>query len=85
MGKKNKQQQHGAAPGTSPPQRKNSFHSLLNRASTPIPIIDVLIVGGGPVGLSMACECARYGLSVRLIEKNLTRSPYSKAFGIHAR
>jgi 2-polyprenyl-6-methoxyphenol hydroxylase-like FAD-dependent oxidoreductase len=29
----------------------------------------VLVVGAGPVGLTMAAELARYGVSVRIIEK----------------
>src|SRR6266446_7925585 len=40
---------------------------------------DVLIAGAGPVGLTMASELARYGLSVRLIDKNAERTDKSKA------
>jgi 2-polyprenyl-6-methoxyphenol hydroxylase-like FAD-dependent oxidoreductase len=40
---------------------------------------DVLIVGAGPVGLTMASELARYGLSVRVIDKNAERTDKSKA------
>jgi 2-polyprenyl-6-methoxyphenol hydroxylase-like FAD-dependent oxidoreductase len=29
----------------------------------------VLIVGAGPVGLTMAMELARYGVSVRIVER----------------
>src|SRR5258708_36065749 len=39
---------------------------------------DVLIAGAGPVGLTMASELARYGLSVRLIDKNADRTDKSK-------
>ena len=31
---------------------------------------DVLIVGAGPVGLFLANECARRGLSFRIIEEH---------------
>lgn len=40
---------------------------------------DVLVVGAGPVGLTMASEMARYGLSVRIIDKNTERTDKSKA------
>lgn len=46
--------------------------------------ITVLICGAGPVGLAAAIECLRHGLRVRIIDKELTRDPHSKAFGIHA-
>jgi 2-polyprenyl-6-methoxyphenol hydroxylase-like FAD-dependent oxidoreductase len=40
---------------------------------------DVFIAGVGPVGPTMASELARYGLSVRLIDKNSERTDKSKA------
>jgi 2-polyprenyl-6-methoxyphenol hydroxylase-like FAD-dependent oxidoreductase len=46
---------------------------------------DVLIAGAGPVGLTMASELARYGLSVRLIDKNTERTDKSKALVLWAR
>lgn len=46
---------------------------------------DVLIVGAGPTGLTMACELARHGVTPRIIDKSPTPSVHSKAFGIHAR
>jgi len=45
----------------------------------------ILIAGAGPVGLTAALELARRGIPVRVIEKNLKRSPFSKALGITAR
>lgn len=48
-------------------------------------MIDVLVVGAGPVGLLMAAELARHGLAPRLIERRAERSTLSKALAIHAR
>ena len=39
----------------------------------------VLIVGAGPVGLTMAMELARYGVSVRIVEKAAQGTDKSKA------
>ena len=39
----------------------------------------VLIVGAGPVGLTMAAELARYGVSVRIVDKAAQRTDKSKA------
>jgi 2-polyprenyl-6-methoxyphenol hydroxylase-like FAD-dependent oxidoreductase len=47
--------------------------------------IDVLVCGAGPVGLAMASELARYGVSVRVIDKNEGRTDKSKALVIWAR
>ncbi|MGD0305903.1 MAG: FAD-dependent monooxygenase, partial [Candidatus Acidiferrales bacterium] len=47
--------------------------------------IDVLVCGAGPVGLAMASELARYGMSVRVIDKNQGRTDKSKALVIWAR
>jgi len=41
--------------------------------------IDALVVGAGPVGLTMAAELTRHGLRCRLIEKSATPSDKSKA------
>jgi 2-polyprenyl-6-methoxyphenol hydroxylase-like FAD-dependent oxidoreductase len=46
---------------------------------------DVLIVGGGPVGLFLANECARRSLRWRLIEMHSTQSEHSKALAIFPR
>lgn len=39
----------------------------------------VLISGGGPVGLTMANELVRYGVAVRIVDKQATRTDKSKA------
>ena len=48
-------------------------------------MIDVLIIGAGPTGLTMALECARYGLNCQIIDSALQPSCYSKAIAIQAR
>jgi 2-polyprenyl-6-methoxyphenol hydroxylase-like FAD-dependent oxidoreductase len=46
---------------------------------------DVLIVGAGPTGLSLACQFIRYGIDCIIIERNEGVTPFSKALGVHAR
>jgi 2-polyprenyl-6-methoxyphenol hydroxylase-like FAD-dependent oxidoreductase len=46
---------------------------------------DVLIVGAGPVGLTMAIELARYKVGVRIIDKAPERTDKSKALVIWSR
>jgi 2-polyprenyl-6-methoxyphenol hydroxylase-like FAD-dependent oxidoreductase len=45
----------------------------------------VLVVGAGPVGLTMAAELARYGVPVRIIDKAAARSDTSKALVLWSR
>ena len=47
--------------------------------------VDVLIVGAGPVGLSLALALARYGLTSRIIDQSPAPSVWSKAQVIHVR
>ncbi len=47
--------------------------------------IDVLIAGAGPVGLLLANECARRGLSARIVETKAGQSEHSKALAIFPR
>ena len=46
-----------------------------------------LVIGAGPVGLTMACELLRYGIPCRVIEQNEGPSPIaqSRALAIQAR
>src|SRR5262244_3517962 len=46
---------------------------------------EVLIVGAGPTGLSLACQFIRYGVDFIVVEKQEAITPYSKAIGVHAR
>ena len=46
---------------------------------------DVLIIGAGPTGLSLACQLVRYGIDFLIIDKKEGVTPYSKAIGVHAR
>jgi len=46
---------------------------------------DVLIVGAGPVGLALACDLARRGVDVRVIERSDAYPVGTRARGIRAR
>ena len=45
----------------------------------------VLIVGAGPVGMTMASELARYGVAVRIVDKAAERTDKSKALVLWSR
>jgi 2-polyprenyl-6-methoxyphenol hydroxylase-like FAD-dependent oxidoreductase len=45
----------------------------------------VLIIGAGPVGMTMACELSRYGVPVRIIDKAAQRTDKSKALVLWSR
>ena len=45
---------------------------------------DIIIIGAGPTGLSLACQCIRYGIDFVVVEKNATVTPFSKAIGVQA-
>ncbi|WP_045731387.1 FAD-dependent oxidoreductase [Pseudarthrobacter chlorophenolicus] len=44
---------------------------------------DVVIVGGGPVGLYLAAILLRQGVTVRVLEQRAARNHHSRAIGIH--
>jgi 2-polyprenyl-6-methoxyphenol hydroxylase-like FAD-dependent oxidoreductase len=48
-------------------------------------LMEVLVVGGGPVGLTMAAELARHGVRCRIIDKLAVPSGYCKAIGVTPR
>jgi 2-polyprenyl-6-methoxyphenol hydroxylase-like FAD-dependent oxidoreductase len=47
--------------------------------------LDALVVGAGPVGLSMAAALLAQGLQVRIIDSAADRAQESRAIGIQAR
>jgi 2-polyprenyl-6-methoxyphenol hydroxylase-like FAD-dependent oxidoreductase len=47
--------------------------------------VDVLIVGAGPVGLFLANECARRGMTFRIVEMKSSQSEHSKALAVFPR
>ena len=46
---------------------------------------EVMIIGAGPTGLSLACQLIRYGIDFVIIDSKENITPFSKALGIHAR
>ena len=48
-------------------------------------VVDVLVVGAGPVGLVAAHELARGGVRVRIIDKLARPTAESRAIALHAR
>jgi 2-polyprenyl-6-methoxyphenol hydroxylase-like FAD-dependent oxidoreductase len=55
-------------------------------SSTPLPPdIDVLVVGAGPTGLTLACQLARFGVRFRIIDKQPDRAHESRALAVQAR
>ena len=44
---------------------------------------EVLVVGAGPVGLTMASELTQRGIKVRIIDKNTIYIKDSRVVGIH--
>ena len=47
--------------------------------------LEVLVVGAGPVGLTMACELARAGVRCRIIDKAARPAATSRALAIFPR
>src|SRR2546428_4973597 len=47
--------------------------------------LDVLVVGAGPTGLTMACELRRYGLSCRIVDQADAPSGIPKAVAVQPR
>jgi 2-polyprenyl-6-methoxyphenol hydroxylase-like FAD-dependent oxidoreductase len=57
----------------------------MNHIQTSNTLIDVLIVGAGPVGLTLACDLARRGISCRIIDKQTTPPIGARARGVSGR
>ena len=47
--------------------------------------VDVLVVGAGPTGLTLACQLVRFGVRVRIIDKQGDRTRESRALAVQAR
>src|SRR5882757_979133 len=45
----------------------------------------ILIVGAGTTGLAMACELARHGVPLRIIDQQSGINPHCRACSVHAR
>jgi 2-polyprenyl-6-methoxyphenol hydroxylase-like FAD-dependent oxidoreductase len=46
---------------------------------------DVIIIGAGPTGLSLACQLVRYGIDFVIIDRKIGVTTHSKALGVQAR
>jgi 2-polyprenyl-6-methoxyphenol hydroxylase-like FAD-dependent oxidoreductase len=46
---------------------------------------DVLVIGAGPVGLTLACELKRHGAVVRIIDRKAEPNPHPNAAVVHVR
>ncbi len=46
---------------------------------------EVIIIGAGPTGLSLACQLIRYGVDFVILDQKKTTTPFSKAIGVQAR
>lgn len=46
---------------------------------------DVVIIGAGPTGLSLACQLVRHEIDFVVVDKNQGVTPFSKAVGVQAR
>ncbi|MES9605125.1 rifampin monooxygenase [Actinomadura sp. NPDC000929] len=48
-------------------------------------MIDVIVVGGGPTGMMLACELRLHGVGVLVLEKDEEPAPFVRSLGLHAR
>ncbi|MDF2994531.1 MAG: monooxygenase [Xanthobacteraceae bacterium] len=48
-------------------------------------VAEILVIGAGPVGLTLACELARHGVRARIIDRLDAPSTYCRAIGVTPR
>ncbi|MGH3522979.1 MAG: FAD-dependent monooxygenase, partial [Mycobacterium sp.] len=48
-------------------------------------MFDVIVAGGGPTGLKLACELRLHGVRVLVLEKDAEPTGYVRALGLHVR
>lgn len=58
---------------------------VASRGMKGVEVVEPLIVGAGPVGLTAALLLTERGIRARIIDKLPEPSPYSKAFGVNPR
>jgi len=68
----------GHVPGSVPVPDASSVPGSEDTAT-----LDVAIVGGGPVGLLLACLLAQRGVAVDVFEQRAAPAPLSRAIGVH--
>ena len=65
--------------------KRSGVHAEALRDSQTHSIVTVLIVGAGPTGLTLACGCARDGISFRLIDASPNPQAGSRGKGVQPR
>ncbi|MEU3574430.1 FAD-dependent monooxygenase [Kitasatospora sp. NPDC036755] len=77
---------HSTAPGTTT-QATATTHGTATATATPGTARDtpheVVIAGGGPVGLWLACELRLHGVDVTVLETRAEPDPHSRALTVH--
>ncbi|WP_233362293.1 FAD-dependent oxidoreductase [Streptomyces sp. GMR22] len=67
------------------PHRPDPRSATMDNTTAPAPDCDVLVVGAGPTGLTAACELARRGVSVRVVDKATAPFNGSRGKGLQPR
>jgi 2-polyprenyl-6-methoxyphenol hydroxylase-like FAD-dependent oxidoreductase len=57
----------------------------MGSSTTLAPEVDVLVVGAGPTGLTLASQLARFGVRFRIVDKAHNRAGESRALAVQAR